>query len=131
MGVSKKKVRCRWSRDHTHSLWLGDFEHGPYVLIEGQTYKTYLSAFIDCHSRFIVEGRYYLRENKAALEDSLLRAWAIHGASLAIYVDNAKTYYSTELQLACSSLGIRLIHRPPRDAAAGGLIEKFFQTVQN
>lgn len=29
LGIAKKKVRKRWSRDHTHDLWVGDFEEGP------------------------------------------------------------------------------------------------------
>jgi len=131
LGISKKKVRCRWSREHTHSLWVGDFEDGPYVMIDGQTHRTYLSAFIDCHSRFIVEARYYLRSNKAVLEDTLLRAWSIHGGSRELYVDNAKVYRCNSLLSACLSLNIKLLHRPVREPESGGKIEKFFQTVQS
>jgi len=131
LGVSKKKVRCRWSREHTNSLWLGDFEHGPRVLIDGKSYKTYLSAFIDCHSRYIVEARYYLRENLAVLEDTLIRAWTIHGAPNQLHLDNAKVYHAKALQSSCLALGIELLHRPPREPESGGKIEKFFQTVQN
>ena len=75
LGVSKKKVRCRWTREQTNALWVGDFEHGPLVMHHGQAVKTYLSAWIDCHSRYIVEARYYVRENMDVLIDSLLRAW--------------------------------------------------------
>lgn len=52
------KVRKRWSRDHTHDLWGGDFEDGPYVLENHQVLDTYLSAVIDCHSRYAVEARW-------------------------------------------------------------------------
>ncbi len=45
-------------------------------------------------------------------------------------LDNAKVYYSDALELACASLQIRLLHRPPRDPEPGGKIEKFFQTSQ-
>jgi len=31
LGVTGKKVRKRFTRDHTHDLWVGDFEEGPYV----------------------------------------------------------------------------------------------------
>ncbi len=131
LGIIKKKVRIRWSRDHTHDLWVGDFEHGPYVLFEDEPVKTHLSAFIDCHSRFVVEGRYYFKENLDILIDSLLRAWATHGASGELYVDNAKIYHSNGLKAACLALGIKLLHRPPRDPPAGGLIERFFLTAQS
>ncbi|WP_054689703.1 helix-turn-helix domain-containing protein [Desulfosarcina cetonica] len=31
LGITKLKVRKRWTRQHTHDLWVGDFEEGPYV----------------------------------------------------------------------------------------------------
>ena len=81
LGVSKQKIRCRWTRDQPGALWVGDFEHGPLVMHQGESCKTHLSAWIDCHSRYLVEGRYYVRENLDILADSLLRAWGNHGAS--------------------------------------------------
>lgn len=131
LGVEEKKVRRRWTRDHTHALWLGDFEEGPYVLDEGEVFPTHLSAFVDCHSRGLIEGRYYPRQNLDVLIDSLLRAWAVHGASDELYVDQAKVYLSKALKAACLALGIRIIHRGAGDAPPGGLIERFFETVQS
>jgi putative transposase len=131
LGISQKKVRKRFSRDHTHDLWVGDFEEGPYVLVEGEVVPTYLSVFIDCHSRYVVEGRYYIRQNLDILLDSLLRAWAVHGKSKELYVDNAKIYHANALKSACYSLNINLLHRPPKDPAPGGLVERFFETCQS
>lgn len=131
LGVSKEKIRCRWTRDQAGALWVGDFEHGPLVVHQGQAVKTHLSAWIDCHSRYVVEARYYLRENLDILIDSLLRAWSHHGASRELYVDNAKIYHAGALKLACTELAIKLLHRPPRDPPAGGLIERFFETAQS
>jgi len=130
LGISKEIVRCRWTRDQPGALWVGDFEHGPPVIHQGRSVKTHLSAWIDCHSRYVVEARYYVRENLDILIDSLLRAWGNHGASRELYVDNAKIYHAKALQLACAQLNIRLLHRPPRDPPAGGLIERFIQTCQ-
>lgn len=50
LGITRKKVRKRWSRDHTHELWVGDFEEGPYILFGDEVLLTYLCLFIDCHS---------------------------------------------------------------------------------
>jgi putative transposase len=130
LGVSQQKIRCRWTRDHSNALWVGDFEHGPPVVHEGHAMKTHLSAWIDCHSRYVVQARYYLRDNLDILIDSLLRAWTTQGASREVYVDNAKIYHAKALQLACTQLNIKLLHRPPKDPPAGGLIERFFQTLQ-
>lgn len=131
LGIVNKPVRKRWTRDHTHDLWLGDFEEGPYVRVGESAEPTYLSAFIDCHSRYLVEARYYLGQSLDILIDSWLRALATHGSPLELYVDNAKIYHSHGLRLACARLHVRLLHRPPRDPAPGGLVERFFGTVQD
>jgi transposase InsO family protein len=130
LGISQQKVRCRWTRDHSNALWLGDFEDGPCVLVGDRAVPTHLSAFIDCHSRYVVEARYYLRENLDILIDSLLRAWSVHGASRELYLDNAKIYHANALKAACFALNIRLIHRGVGDPPPGGLIERFFGTTQ-
>jgi transposase InsO family protein len=131
LGYKEVKVRCRWTRDHSNAMWVGDFEHGPPVLVNDNPRSTRLSAWIDCYSRYIVDARYYLNENLDVLIDSLLRAWSRSGASRELYVDNAKVYHSKALRLACTQLNIQLLHRPPRDPPAGGLVERFFKTVQS
>ena len=35
LGISKEKVRCRWTRDQSNALWVGDFEHGPVAIHQG------------------------------------------------------------------------------------------------
>jgi transposase InsO family protein len=130
LGVSKQKVRRRWSRDQSNALWVGDFEDGPYVFDDDRVQETHLSVFIDCHSRYVVEGRYYYRENLDVLIDSLLRAWANHGASKELYVDQAKVYHAKALKAACAALGIKLLHRAAGDPPGGGVIERFIQTDQ-
>jgi putative transposase len=130
LGICQRKVRCRWTRDHSNALWLGDFEDGPCVLVGDEAVPTHLSAFIDCHSRYVVEARYYLRENLDILIDSLLRAWSVHGASRELYLDNAKIYHAHALKAACFALNIRLLHRGVGDPPPGGLVERFIETVQ-
>ena len=130
LGITRRKVRCRWTRDHSNALWLGDFEDGPYVLSGDRAVPTHLSAFIDCHSRYVVEARYYLRENLDILIDSLLRAWSVHGASRELYLDNAKIYHAHALKASCFALNIRLLHRGVGDPPPGVLIERFFGTTQ-
>lgn len=130
LDVSKQKVRKRWTRENTNDLWVGDFEEGPYVMVGQEAMPTYLSAFIDCHSRYVVEGRYYLRQSLDILIDSLIRAVSVHGLPGEIYVDNAKVYHSNALRAACFRHNVKLIFRPVRDAPAGGLIERLFLTAQ-
>ena len=131
LGVTKSKVRKRWSKERTHEMWVGDFEYGPYVLIEGRSVRTYLSAFIDVCSRYIVAARYYVRQNFDVLCDTLIRAFESHGFPLWLYLDNGKVYHAHALKCACYRLGTGLVHRTPKDPATGGIIERFFETVQS
>jgi transposase InsO family protein len=131
LGVSQQKVRRRWTREQTNALWVGDFEDGPYVFDVDRVCETHLCAYVDCHSRYGIDARYYYRDNLDVLSDSLLRAWTNHGASLELYVDNAKVYHAHALQAACAALNIKLLHRKPRDPPGGGLVERFIQTVQS
>lgn len=130
LGVDNVKIRCRWTRDHSNALWMGDFAEGPMVIHAGRALKSHLSLWVDCHSRYVPEGRYYERENLDILCDSLLRAWGTHGASRQLYADNAKIYHARALRLACTHLNIELLHRPPREPQPGGLVERVIQTIQ-
>jgi putative transposase len=131
LGVTKQKVRKRWTCEHTHDMWAGDFEHGPYVLVDGESAPSYLSAFIDVCSRYIVAARYYVRQNFDVLSDTLIRAFEVHGVPLKIYLDNGKVYHADGLKRACYRLGAGVLHRTVGDPAAGGIIERFFETVQS
>ena len=131
LGVTQKKVRKRWTCEHTHDMWAGDFEYGPYVLIEGQSVQSYLSAFIDVCSRAIVAARYYVRQNFDVLSDTLIRGFEAHGVPRNVYVDNGKVYHAQALKRVCYRLGCGLLHRTVGDPATGGIIERFFETVQS
>ena len=131
LGIARKKVRGRWTRDHTHDLWVGDFEEGPYVIENNEVVPTNLSIFIDAHSRYVVEGRYYFRQNLDVLIDSLVRALSKHGAPSGLYIDNAKVYHSHGLKRACHIMKTRLVFRPVREPESGGLVERIIQTIQN
>ena len=130
LGVVQKKVRSRWTREHPNDLWIGDFSDGPYVLFEGKVVPTFLCLFIDCCSRYVVEGRYYLRRTLDILIDTLIRAWMVHGLPNALYLDQAKVFLSHALKAACFDLRIRLIHRARGDPSPGGLVERIFGTNQ-
>lgn len=131
LGFSRFKVRKRWSKPYPNDMWVGDFEEGPYVVLGQKNVGTHLSAFIDVHSRYIVVARYEYRQNLEVLTDTLVNAWIVNGLPRALYLDNAKVYCSEALEMACYRNSIKLKFRPVRDPAAGGIIERFFKTVQD
>ena len=44
LGVAKEKVRCRWTRELPNALWQGDFEHGPFVLIDATVRQSWFAC---------------------------------------------------------------------------------------
>ena len=131
LGVVQAKVRKRWTCEHTHDMWAGDFEYGPYVLVDGQSVQSYLSAFIDVCSRYLVAARYYVRQDFDVLSDTLIRGFEVHGVPRAVYLDNGKVYHAQALKRACYRLGAGLLHRAVGDPATGGIIDRFFATTQS
>ena len=109
---------------------MGDFEDGPFVLHEDRVVQTHLSAFIDCHSRYIVEARYYLRKTSTSSSTRSCASGRSMGPAANCTWTTPKSITPTRFCCACAALNIRLLHRSVGDAPPGGLIERFFHTAQ-
>ena len=70
-------------------LVVGDFHHGPYVRVgsNDEVRRALFGGFIDHYSRLIVEGRYYLSEDFAALRFGFRQLLMVHGLPLKLYMD--------------------------------------------
>lgn len=70
-------------------LLVGDFHHGPCVRVgpDEEIRRALFGGFIDHYSRFLVEGRYYLTEDFAALRFGFRRLLAVHGLPEKLYLD--------------------------------------------
>ena len=90
LGASKQKVRCRWTRDKPGALWVGDFEHGPLVMHQGQAIKTHLSAWIDCHP-----PRRTMSLRLATTFARIWTSWWIHCSAPGATTEPAKSCTST------------------------------------
>ena len=114
-------------------LLVGDFHHGPYVRVgpDDQAKRALFGGFIDHFSRYIVEGRYYLTEDFAALRFGFRRVLAVHGMPEKLYLDNGSAYHATRFHAACDALGIRLVHSKPYCAEGRGMIERFNRTLKD
>lgn len=99
---------------------------GPYLPVgkDGQKKQTYLAAWIDDATRFVVGAR-FCNQKVDIIEDTLREAILTYGKPEAIYVDNGKQYRSNWLQTACAKLGIKLLHAKPYHPEGKGKIEAF------
>lgn len=116
----------RFEADAPNVRWTGDGLHGP-VVAGG---KTVLCAFIDDHSRLLTGYRWARHEDTVRLEGALRAGVAARGIPASAYLDNGAAMVDAQLQRACASLGIHLVHSRPRQPAGRGKIERFFRTVR-
>jgi putative transposase len=127
---SPSKDRRRFEAESPNDLWQSDVMHGPMVLVDGKQRKTYLTAFIDDHSRLIPHAEFFLSEKLDNFLEALRKALLTRGLPRKLYVDNGPAFRSSHLELICASLGISLIHAKPYQPEGKGKIERFFRTVR-
>lgn len=130
MDESHPVDRRRFEAELPNDLWQSDCLHGPKVLHEGKTRKTYLFAFIDDMSRLIPHAGFYLHERLPSYLDAFVKALAKRGLPRKLYVDNGPSFRSQLLHHASASLGIALIHSKPYQPEGRGKIERWFKTVR-
>jgi putative transposase len=114
-----------------HDLWQGDILYGPPVLHKGKPVRSMVVCWLDDRSRAVCHLEAYPDQSQAAIEDSLRKAIAKHGAPVSVFVDNAMVYSGKAFTLACSELGITKVHSTPRYPVSRGKQERFFRTLRD
>jgi len=110
-------------------LVVTDFHDGPYIQDDGQIKRARFSGFIDHYSRAILEGRYFLTEDFAAMRFGFRRLLGLHGCPAKFFMDNGAAYRSLRLAAGCAALGIHLVHSTPYVAESRGVIERWNRTL--
>lgn len=123
--------RRRFEKRYPNDLWQGDTTPGPYILIDGVKYRTYLIHFVDDYSRLIVGHCFYMNDNAINVQKTLKEAIKKYGLPKQIYLDNGKSYSNNQLELICARLGIKLTHTHAYDPEAKGKVERCFKTIQD
>jgi len=115
-------------------LVIADFHHGPYVRVgdDDKAARALLLCFIDHFSRHVVEGRYYLHEDFAALRFGFRLVLLIYGLFVRLYVDRGPSFQSRRFHAACSNeaLDIELVHSRPYVSEGRGVCERFNRTCK-
>lgn len=130
-NAPKPEDRRKFEAQLPNDIWQSDVMHGPKVMADQKSRKTYLIAFIDDHSRLIAYAGFYLSENVVSFMDAFEKALARRGLPRKLYVDNGAAYRSHKLEFTCASLAIALIHARAYKPQGKGKIERFFRTVRS
>jgi putative transposase len=125
------KTRLRWQASAPDALWHGDVCHGPTLLCGGVRTPLRIHGMLDDCSRYVVALEAHTQEREEDMLRVLIRALRLHGKPDAFYLDNGATYRGDVLRIACSRLGISLLHARPYDPEARGKMERFWLTLRN
>lgn len=124
------KTRLRWQAAAPDALWHGDVCHGPTLRLGGVRTPLRIHGMLDDCSRYVVALEAHAQEREEDMLRVLIRALRLHGKPDVLYLDNGSTYRGDVLRIACSRLGISLLHARPYDPEARGKMERFWRTLR-
>lgn len=124
------KTRLRWEAARPNALWHGDVCHAAPILVAGTRLPVRIHALLDDTSRFLVAIEVQHTEREVDMLAMLVDALRRRGVPDALYLDNGSTYSGDTLRVACSRLGISLLHARPYDPEARGKMERFWRTLR-
>lgn len=131
LKLSSPNERKSYAFEHPNDSWQSDTSSGPYLIIKGKKYKTYIIAFIDDHSRMIVGCKAYFSDTAVNMQKTLKEAVLAYGVPKQIYADNGGPYTNRQLKIICGRIGTQLKNAGPYDPQAKGKIERFFRGMKD
>lgn len=137
--MTRKKLRLegraypRYEQAHRNAVWQGDWTQG--ILLPDPTNPNkqrmcHLHAFIDDHTRYVVHGEFYFRQNLPCLEDCFRKAILKGGIPQRAYWDNGAVYHARQVRLLAGRLGVQIVFATPYAPEGKGKIERFFRTIK-
>ena len=123
------KSALRFAKRHRMQLCQADIKYGPVLYIKGRKVKTYLVAWIDDFSRYILGGTLYSSQTAFDVHRSFRKMIETYGKPVALLCDNGSQYVAKILKDTCLRLGITIKHALPYAANCKGKIERFNKDV--
>jgi putative transposase len=130
--AAEPKAYGRYEAGRPNERWITDVLVGPWVpwpRREGSV-RARLFLIVDDHSRLLVDGRFFARENARACQDLLRRAITRRGLPEVFYADNGAPFSNAWLARTCAVLGIRLVHSKPYSPQGRGKQERLNRYIR-
>lgn len=140
-GISARKARVpdrhdldRFEADAPGDLWQSDLLKGPWLpdpARPGKVRRAQLYAFLDDHSRLVLDGRFHFSEAQPHLELVFRQALRKWGLPKRVYYDNAGVYRSKHMKQVVAELGIhRVVFTQPYRPMGHGKIEALNRLIR-
>jgi putative transposase len=126
------KAYGRYEAARPNERWISDVLIGPWVPFPRRdgSVRARLFLIVDDHSRLLVDGRFFDRENARACQDLLRRAVTRRGLPEVFYCDNGAPFANAWLARTCAVLGIRLVHSRPYSPEGRGKQERLNRYIR-
>jgi len=129
--TQKEIAARRFARKERNEMWQSDIKYGPTLSVNGHVKRTYMVAFIDDATRYIVHAEFYDNQDQTVVEDCLRKAILKEGLPRRLFFDNGSQYKTNWMHRACAVLGIQLIFAAPYSPESKGKIERFNRTIDS
>ena len=118
-----------------NALWQSDLLVGPWLPDPekpGKVRRALLYAFLDDHSRRVLDGRFSFKGDSPALELCMRRALQKYGVPTSVYYDNGQVYRSHHMLRICALLEIKPpVHTTPKRPEGHGKIEALNRRIRS
>jgi transposase InsO family protein len=131
IGTTQPKELRRFEADYPGDIIYGDVMHGPQVVINGKTQKSYLVSLMDDKSRLILHSAFCPSETALDIEYVLKQALLRRGLPKRLVIDNGAAYRAHSLQGICARLSIELIYCRPYAPEGKGKLERWHRTLRD
>ena len=130
--AAEPKAYGRYEAARPNERWITDVLVGPWVPWPRRdgSVRARLFLIVDDHSRLLVDGRFYGRENARACQELLRRAITRRGLPQVFYADNGAPFANAWLARTCGVLGIRLVHSKPYSPEGRGKQERLNRYIR-
>lgn len=130
--TAEPKAYGRYEAARANERWITDVLVGPWVPWPRREHSVRARLFliVDDHSRLLVDGRFYGRENARACQELLRRAITHRGLPQVFYADNGAPFANAWLTRTCAVLGIRLVHSKPYSPEGRGKQERLNRYIR-
>ena len=130
--AAEPKAYGRYEAGAPNERWITDVLVGPWVPWPRRdgSVRARLFLIVDDHSRLLVDGRFYGRENARACQELLRRAITRRGLPQVFYADNGAPFANAWLARTCGVLGIRLVHSKPYSPEGRGKQERLNRYIR-
>ena len=128
--TTQPKELRRFEANYPSDIIYGDVMHGPKVVINNKTQKSYLVSLMDDKSRLILHAAFCPGETALDIEYVLKQALLRRGLPKRLVIDNGPAYRAKSLQGICARLNIQLIYCKPYAPEGKGKLERWHRTLR-